>query len=570
MTLSRKRSNVTATHCHTFEFTGDLKGGKMPLLELSASNEGRLRVFARAQLPFTIFAAIVGATAVVVIPDVWTRPLFIVGLVLVAFASTIATAFPWERFSPNWMISVAVIDIVASAFLRAETYPTLTGVGLLVIFPALWLSYGFRPQIIAVAIAGAAFVTAFPFLVQAQPPETEQQWANVAILPIAVILIAIAVRTAAAQLNHSRLLVIENSERMTQALRDSRDREAINSTIFETVDAAMAYYDADQNLVVANKSATELVGQLGFRLDEPPYAGVNVFAADRVTRIPLEDQIIPRALRGEVVEGHVEWLGPPGDQRAIVATSGRAYRPSGEFLGTVIATYDVTELANAVRVREEFLATVSHELRTPLTSILGYLELLEEEIDMGDETAATYFRVISSNGSILLSRVDQLISLSDRMPELRLQPTDITELVAASVDSIRPVAASRGLDIRAGLEPGLIARADEPRLRQALENLLSNAIKYSKSTGAIAVTVSRDQDHVIVSIADEGVGMTPQDQRQVFDRFFRSDSARLGAIQGIGIGLSLVKEIVEAHHGTIDIASEAGSGTTITVTLPAV
>jgi len=156
------------------------------------------------------------------------------------------------------------------------------------------------------------------------------------------------------------------------------------------------------------------------------------------------------------------------------------------------------------------------------------------------------------------------------MPELRLQPTDITELVAASVDSIRPVAASRGLDIRAGLEPGLIARADEPRLRQALENLLSNAIKYSKSTGAIAVTVSRDQDHVIVSIADEGVGMTPQDQRQVFDRFFRSDSARLGAIQGIGIGLSLVKEIVEAHHGTIDIASEAGSGTTITVTLPAV
>lgn len=541
----------------------------MSLFELSASREGRLRVFARAQLPFTIFAAVIAVAAVTVIPDVWTRPLFISGLVIVALASVLATALPWEKFSPHWMISIAVLDILACAFLRAETYPTLTGVSFLVVFPVLWLSYGFRSEVITIAIVGAAFVTAFPFVIHARLPQDSEQWANVVILPVAVVLMAVAVHTAAKQMRSSRALVVEKSERMTEALRDSRDREAINSTIFETVDAAMAYYDADNRLTVANKSATELAGQLGFRLDKPPYAGTDVFAADRVTRIPLDEQMVPRALRGEVVAGHVEWVGPLGDQRAIVATSGRAYRPNGEFLGTVVAAYDVTELANAVRVREEFLATVSHELRTPLTSILGYLEVLGDEIDMTDETIATYFRVIDSNGAILLSRVDQLISLNDRMPDLELRPTDITTLVAASVDSIRPMAQARSLDIHAVLEPGVFAIADEPRLRQAIENLLSNAIKYSKTTGAIAVSVSLQQESVVVSIADEGVGMTPQDQRQVFDRFFRSDSTRLGAIQGIGIGLSLVKEIVEAHNGTIEIASESGSGTTITVTLPA-
>ncbi|PRY67203.1 signal transduction histidine kinase [Glaciihabitans tibetensis] len=540
----------------------------MPLSELQPSRDGRRTVFARAQLPFLIMTLLLAIAVAVALPSDLLSIEFLTGVAIAVAASIVALTVPWERHSSQWLITIAVADLVAVAFLRFAVYPEIAGVGLLAIFPALWFAYGFHPAYAPIGVIGAFFVTLFPLVYTRELPTSALGWVNVLTLPVAVALIMLAVQTAATQMRLSRGRLIENSRKLAAALDESEDNGIIARTIFDTVDAAMTFYGVDNRLLIANQTALDMSNRLGFRLDDPPFADVDVLAADRTTPLPAEQQLVARALRGEEVTGHIEWLGPPGDQVAIMGSARQVHRVDGHLLGTVIAAYNITELANAIDVRERFLTTVSHELRTPLTSIMGYLEMIEDEVDAAALGVDGYFSIVRRNSVELLARISELLQFSDKAAPVVRSSDDIRGIVLAAVTNAMPAATAAGLTVEHRLADGPGALVDSRRFDQVIDNLLSNAIKYSPAGGTVVVELRHTSAETVLSVSDTGAGMTPDEQSQAFDPFYRSASARVGAIPGFGVGLSIVKEIVAAHGGDITVSSAPGEGTTMTVRVP--
>jgi signal transduction histidine kinase len=221
------------------------------------------------------------------------------------------------------------------------------------------------------------------------------------------------------------------------------------------------------------------------------------------------------------------------------------------------------------RLKDEFVALVSHELRTPLTSIIGYLELLEDEAHGSDQRRCT--DVIRRNAQRLLHLVGDLLFLSRIQSgtlSLELGETDLTEVIENAVEETRPAATAKGITLSLSARPLPPLRADGIRLAQLAANLLSNAVKFTPAEGRVAVTLQPDGGTVVFQVADTGIGIAPDDQRHVFERFYRAASVADRAIQGSGLGLTISKAIVDAHDGSILLRSDPGQGTTVRVRIP--
>jgi two-component system phosphate regulon sensor histidine kinase PhoR len=154
---------------------------------------------------------------------------------------------------------------------------------------------------------------------------------------------------------------------------------------------------------------------------------------------------------------------------------------------------------------------------------------------------------------------------------VRRRLTDLRGVVKSAIETVQPSADAGGVTINPfsmADRPGVTAEVDPEKIGQILDNLLSNAIKYSPVGGTIDVELIGSDDSILLRVTDTGIGISPADQRQLFDRFFRAESARIDAVPGVGLGLSIVSSLVDAHAGRIDVRSELGTGTIITVTLP--
>jgi signal transduction histidine kinase len=234
------------------------------------------------------------------------------------------------------------------------------------------------------------------------------------------------------------------------------------------------------------------------------------------------------------------------------------------------------ELRELDRLKGEFIATVSHELRTPLTSITGYAEMLLAGDASPDQRRMV--QVIDRNSRRLLTLVEDLLTLSrvDSGAASRMdEDVALDELVRAATGVLRPAMESAGIHVQVEVAAGLpLIRGNRSQLERVLLNLLSNAVKFSHADGAVTIRaqahgVGTTEAGLVLSIADTGMGIPIEEQPQLFTRFFRSEQARRQAIQGTGLGLAVVREIVERHHGTVDVESAVDQGTTFTVSLPA-
>ena len=218
------------------------------------------------------------------------------------------------------------------------------------------------------------------------------------------------------------------------------------------------------------------------------------------------------------------------------------------------------------RYRREFTANVSHELKTPLTSISGYAELIESGMAQGEQ-AKTFAGEIHKSANRLLTLINDIIRLSQMdapMPDLKFEPVDLAQIATNTFEQLEMSA--RKVDVTLQLDAKqAVVEADRQMMDELLYNLCDNAIRYNVRGGSVKLEVRPIRDKVIVCVQDTGIGISPENQEHVFERFYRVDKSRSKATGGTGLGLAIVKHIAVKHNAQIELESELGRGTKISV-----
>jgi signal transduction histidine kinase len=242
----------------------------------------------------------------------------------------------------------------------------------------------------------------------------------------------------------------------------------------------------------------------------------------------------------------------------------------GTPVATLVVLQDVSAERGSERLKDEFVALVSHELRTPLTSIIGYLDLVLDEPFMSTD-ARRYLEVVERNAKRLLRLVGDLLFVAQaeagRLAFDRGE-VDLGQVASEAVEAARPTAEKGEVELALEAEPVRPITGDRDRFAQMLDNLVSNAVKFTPPGGHVDVRVAERGDHAVVEVRDTGLGVPAEEQERLFQRFFRASTATSRAVPGAGLGLTVVKTIVDAHGGEVAVESEVGAGTTMRVVLP--
>ncbi|MEO6079567.1 MAG: PAS domain S-box protein [Steroidobacteraceae bacterium] len=231
-----------------------------------------------------------------------------------------------------------------------------------------------------------------------------------------------------------------------------------------------------------------------------------------------------------------------------------------------------SEAERVGRMKDEFLATLSHELRTPLNAVLGWTVLLQR-LPPGSQDHKKGLETIERNARAQANIIEDLLDMSRIISgkvQLDVKPVNLREIVEAAIDTLRPSADAKRLRLNATLDSRIgLVRGDANRLQQVMWNLLTNAAKFTQAGGRINIVMERVNSHVEISVEDSGIGIAPAFLTHVFDRFRQADASITRGQGGLGLGLSIVKHLVELHGGNVRAESAGeGQGTTFTVTLP--
>ncbi len=247
-----------------------------------------------------------------------------------------------------------------------------------------------------------------------------------------------------------------------------------------------------------------------------------------------------------------------------------AFPESGPRMGCVGVFHDVSELRRLERIRREFVANASHELKTPLTAIRGFAETLLAG-SVPPDKARSQLEVIVRNSERLESLIADMMELSrieSRRVALQRSEVDVARLARALLTDLEPRLSARALTAEVRDTDAAPAWADRRAVEQVISNLLDNAAKYTDPGGRIQVEIGARADAVQVAVSDTGIGIPPEDQARIFERFYRVDESRSRALGGTGLGLSIVKHLVQSLGGEILLESEVGVGSTFRFTLP--
>jgi PAS domain S-box-containing protein len=390
------------------------------------------------------------------------------------------------------------------------------------------------------------------------------------------------------------ICVVLDLTEQKRAQREAAEQHELVRTIADNAAAALFTEDERGNCTYMNPAAEAMTG---FSFAE--LQGRNLHDAIHHQQpdgspLPAAECSLHPARMGETRIGRheVSLIKKSGERFSAICAAAPVVR-DGRHVATVIEGYDVTEqkrserereqlldseraargaAERALRVKDEFLAVLSHELRTPLNAVLGWTGMLRKgKLDPG--TAARAIEVVERNARAEAQLIEELLDVSRiAAGKLRLEVQEVhpAEVVASTVDSVRPAAEAKRIHLTTVLAPGLGPVSGDPgRLAQIVWNLLSNAIKFTPKGGRVSVSLDRMGSSVEISVSDTGQGIRADFLPYVFERFRQADSSTTRHHGGLGLGLSLVKSLVELHRGTVRAESEGeGRGATFVVSLP--
>ena len=239
-----------------------------------------------------------------------------------------------------------------------------------------------------------------------------------------------------------------------------------------------------------------------------------------------------------------------------------------ERAGAVLLAFDITEQEEAEQNRREFTANVSHELKTPLQGIIGSAELLENGMVKPEDTPR-FVGHIRAEAQRLVTLIGDIIRLSqlDEGDEMPAEPVDLADLAEEAVRDLQAEADKKHVTLHCGTQSACMTGVRR-LLYEIIYNLIDNAVKYNVDGGRVDIQVAGEPHNVRVTVKDTGIGIAPEHQGRIFERFYRADKSHSKASGGTGLGLSIVKHAVQYHHGSIDLQSQPGKGTQISVTFP--
>jgi PAS domain S-box-containing protein len=369
--------------------------------------------------------------------------------------------------------------------------------------------------------------------------------------------------------------VSEQSVLLGQALRSQQEETSKSEAILQSIADGVVVNDAHSVILLVNTAAEHILGRSAESvLGQDVRTVFEVFSpGGREEALTGIESLMASAVSADVKAQTVQTMLETAN-RIVSAHLAPVVAQGDEFLGIVTVFRDITREAEADRAKREFITGISHELRTPMTPIKGYTDLLHKG-HVGDinEKQRKFLSTIKSNADRLTALINDLIDLAqleEGPGKVDLKPLQIEEIIREAVDLWRQPTEEKGLTLEVDVAEGLPeVRGDRERIAQILASLLSNAYQYTLPGGRIALSVSLGEDVLQVDVTDTGIGIAPEDQDKVFDRFYRADDPVVQQeSDGAGLGLALAKMFVEMHGGRIWLDSELGEGSTFSFTLP--
>jgi signal transduction histidine kinase/HAMP domain-containing protein len=410
-------------------------------------------------------------------------------------------------------------------------------------------------------VAGAARSLASGNL-DARVPEQHHGLGEVGELARTFDQMAVSLQESRMALERQNEELASQSVELVEAVRSAREGASVLRAVLDATPDAIALLHRDGAVLV----------------DNPPMRAVREAFGAQATAIDRRGSLVAlhdvaggrdgRSADGSERRDEVTLL---GTRRTFARYVAPVHDGRGRMIGRLLVLREVTGEREAERAKDEFFALVSHELRTPLTAILGYVELLLGEDDTGHGEHGRHLEVIERNARRLLRLVgDLLFAAQVEAGSLLLEPgaVDLPQLVREAITPAQPLARQRGIELRAEVEPLPHCRGDRDRLAQVLDNLVSNALKFTPPGGRVTVRLASERDAALLAVQDSGLGIPQGEIPRLFDRFYRATNATARAVPGAGLGLTIVRAIVEGHRGVVHVASELGRGTTVTIRLP--
>jgi PAS domain S-box-containing protein len=355
-----------------------------------------------------------------------------------------------------------------------------------------------------------------------------------------------------------------------------RESEARYRALVETTPNGITLTDMDGKLILCNQQTASLHGY-----EKPEeMLGINVFDLVHPSDRKLAEINAQKTLNeGRVINAEYMLLRKDGSHFPAEISATLLRDSTGTPAGFIGITRDTTERLRAmeaekrlIKLREEFIASVSNDLRNPLFSLMGYVDMLRNGKMKDDDLLNEYLFRLSKDANRLLSMVNELLdfSLSENQSlALNYTKVDLVALSQDVVESFKELTEARKISVRfVPKEPSLIADFDLSRMRRVLINLVENAIKFSEINDKILVKVESFSGNALISVIDQGCGIPKEDYGRIFEKYFQVNHSPQKNTFGMGLGLFIAKQIVEAHGGTISVESKLNAGSKFTVIIP--